>query len=453
MKFDEFVNESINEGAVKQFEMGVSSLVRNVKTGYGWIDPSYVYDTFNQADDFEGINWDDVKDEIYQRLIDNNLLYYSSDTDPEQQGKKVTSVKQIQESVNESALEIAGGIILGILGLKTIAAIFKQVLGRAQLKSVKDPVKLKALASKLATEAMAEGGKNPLQCALWNNTVNTMIEKGDIKNAYELAKTFTAMDKIDIKDYFESEGFDLEGDDESINEAARVPSNVLEFAKRKGSYATALVKKAAGWAEKAGKYISNGTAIGKNYSTIILDMKHHGSEIYINLDNETIELFGEEVTDAKSFAKVLATNESVEVNEGSKDEQVKKECISRLSDFFRVTPNSLSKFNFDGKDNIKELTRALNSTSDKGTELYYQTAIKSVKRDLGVNESEVNEDGDAGKFVTGTLNTPFDTLKIGDLIKLDALDYTRRGDDEKITCILPDGNKAEVLKKHITVKL
>ncbi len=260
MKFDEFVNESINEGAVKQFEMGVSSLVRNVKTGYGWIDPSYVYDTFNQADDFEGINWDDVKDEIYQRLIDNNLLYYSSDTDPEQQGKKVTSVKQIQESVNE---------------------------------------------------------------------------------------------------------------------AARVPSNVLEFAKRKGSYATALVKKAAGWAEKAGKYISNGTAIGKNYSTIILDMKHHGSEIYINLDNETIELFGEEVTDAKSFAKVLATNESVEVNEA----------------------------------------------------------------------------GDAGKFVTGTLNTPFDTLKIGDLIKLDALDYTRRGDDEKITCILPDGNKAEVLKKHITVKL
>ena len=77
------------------------------------------------------------------------------------------------------------------------------------------------------------------------------------------------------------------------------------------------------------------------------------------------------------------------VNEGSKDEQVKKECISRLSDFFGVTPHALSKFNFDGKDNIKELTKALNSTSDKGTELYYQTAIKSVKRDLGVNESEV----------------------------------------------------------------
>jgi len=78
------------------------------------------------------------------------------------------------------------------------------------------------------------------------------------------------------------------------------------------------------------------------------------------------------------------------VNEGS-DEQVKKECISRLSDFFRVAPHALSKFNFDGKDNIKELTKALNSTSDQGTELYYQTAIKTVKRDLGVKESVVNE--------------------------------------------------------------
>ena len=101
-----------------------------------------------------------------------------------------------------------------------------------------------------------------------------------------------------------------------LNEAASVPSNIMDFAKRKGSSATALVKKAAAWAEKAGKRISGGTAIGKNYSTIILDMKYQGAEIYINLDDETIELFGEEVTDAKSFQKVLnsETNESA-VNE------------------------------------------------------------------------------------------------------------------------------------------
>jgi len=94
-----------------------------------------------------------------------------------------------------------------------------------------------------------------------------------------------------------------------MNEAAYVPSNIMDFAKRKGSYATALVKKAASWAEKAGKRISGGTAIGKNYDTIILDMKYQGSEIYINLNDETIELFGEEVNDPKTFQRVLAENE------------------------------------------------------------------------------------------------------------------------------------------------
>ena len=92
-----------------------------------------------------------------------------------------------------------------------------------------------------------------------------------------------------------------------LNEAAYVPYNIMDFAKNKGSYAVALVKKAATWAEKSGKRISGGTAIGKNYSTIILDMKHQGAEIYINLDNETIELYGEEVYDAKSFAQVFKT--------------------------------------------------------------------------------------------------------------------------------------------------
>jgi len=94
-----------------------------------------------------------------------------------------------------------------------------------------------------------------------------------------------------------------------VNEAANVPSNIMDFAKRKGSYAVSLVKKAATWAEKSGKRIKGGTAIGKNYSTIVLDMTNNGSEIYINLDKETIELFGEKVTDAKSFAKVLAAKQ------------------------------------------------------------------------------------------------------------------------------------------------
>jgi hypothetical protein len=85
----------------------------------------------------------------------------------------------------------------------------------------------------------------------------------------------------------------------------------------------------------------------------------------------------------KTFQEFV--NESVNT---SVDPRVKSEAISKLSDFFRVSPNSLSKFNFDGKDNIKELTKALNSTSDKGTEVYYTAAIEMAKKDLGINESD-----------------------------------------------------------------
>jgi len=63
----------------------------------------------------------------------------------------------------------------------------------------------------------------------------------------------------------------------------------------------------ANWAEKSGKKIRGGTAIGKNYDTLILDLSHQDSAIYINIPEETVELYGEPVFDAKSFAKVLAS--------------------------------------------------------------------------------------------------------------------------------------------------
>lgn len=106
LKFAEFVNENyVNEGAVKQFEMGMSQLINNVKMGYGWVDPSYVSDLFTMSPDLEGINFEDVKDEVYSRLIKAGLLYYSDPQDPEQMGRKVTSVKQIEESKIEEAVQ------------------------------------------------------------------------------------------------------------------------------------------------------------------------------------------------------------------------------------------------------------------------------------------------------------------------------------------------------------
>ena len=79
------------------------------------------------------------------------------------------------------------------------------------------------------------------------------------------------------------------------------------------------------------------------------------------------------------------------INEGAEQNPlVKRSCIERLSQFFRVSPNALSHFKFDGTDNIKALSKALNSTSDEGTEAYYKVAIRIGKQDAGIEES-VNE--------------------------------------------------------------
>lgn len=127
------------------------------------------------------------------------------------------------EEVNESALEIAGGIILGIVGLKFIGGIAKGLFGTLKLKAMKDPAKLKELASQIASKAM---DKNPLKAALWLGAVKEMIDSGDIKDGFGLLKTATKMDSIDVKKVFETEGFDFSSD---VNEAKK--QITIEFTK------------------------------------------------------------------------------------------------------------------------------------------------------------------------------------------------------------------------------
>jgi hypothetical protein len=84
---------------------------------------------------------------------------------------------------------------------------------------------------------------------------------------------------------------------------AYVPDNILKFAKHKG--VDALVKKVASWAEKSGSGIKGGTAVGKNYSTLILDLTHQGGEIRINTDTDEVTLNGKTIKDARSFKNAL----------------------------------------------------------------------------------------------------------------------------------------------------
>jgi len=93
---------------------------------------------------------------------------------------------------------------------------------------------------------------------------------------------------------------------DAISEAS-VPENIAMFAKRKG--ATSIVNTIANWAEKAGKKIVGGTAIGKNYNTLVLDLTHQGSEIYINLDTDTIEVNGQPVKSYDDFTSAIQSQD------------------------------------------------------------------------------------------------------------------------------------------------
>lgn len=86
-----------------------------------------------------------------------------------------------------------------------------------------------------------------------------------------------------------------------------VPDNIMSFAKRSGI--VPIVKQVARWAEKAGKRIVGGTAIGKNYSTLILDLTYQGGEIRINTDNDEIKVNGISVYDYMSFMNALKSEQ------------------------------------------------------------------------------------------------------------------------------------------------
>jgi hypothetical protein len=141
--------------------------------------------------------------------------------------------------------------------------------------------------------------------------------------------------------------------DESVNEAY-VPSNIKDFAKRKG--VTQLVNTVAGWAEKVAKGIKGGTAIGKNYNTLILDMSYNGSEIRINCEDETIELYDEPVRNFQQFKKVYNEYQMDEsVNEGNFGEiDIMAKAARNFNEFVKEFYKDFRDFPKD-KDTLKWL--------------------------------------------------------------------------------------------------
>lgn len=96
----------VNEAAAKQFDVDFNNMVKNIKSGYGWIDPEFVADTWENSSD--SIDFELVKGEIYKRLIAAKLLAFADDEDEETAGQYVKSLKElgIKESVvNEAEVQ------------------------------------------------------------------------------------------------------------------------------------------------------------------------------------------------------------------------------------------------------------------------------------------------------------------------------------------------------------
>lgn len=84
-----------------------------------------------------------------------------------------------------------------------------------------------------------------------------------------------------------------------------LPSNVSDWLKRDGSHVATLAKQAASWLYAiTGRNFTGGTSIGKSPQTLILDITHQGSEVYIKND---IEVLGEIVNSKKEFEEALKT--------------------------------------------------------------------------------------------------------------------------------------------------
>jgi hypothetical protein len=182
--------------------------------------------------------------------------------------------------------------------------------------------------------------------------------------------------------------------DENMLDEAYVPDNIKKFAKQRG--VSSLVNKVAGWAEKVGKGIKGGTAIGKNYSTLILDMGYQTADIYINTDDETIELYGEEVNSFPEFKKVYDDHHKEDLDENAKGWDSSKDTpeIKALIAIADDTSNSYTERD-EARQKAYDLRAAMSKQDEGLSKGYWAKKIPGgMDENLGHNEiSSIHQEG------------------------------------------------------------
>jgi hypothetical protein len=65
-----------------------------------------------------------------------------------------------------------------------------------------------------------------------------------------------------------------------------------------------------------------------------------------------------------------------------------------------------------------------------------------------LNEAKAQE-----QYVNATITSPSLGMKKGDVVKVDALQYTSSGNSDKVDIIMANGKKASIEKKNLDVKI
>ena len=204
-----------------------------------------------------------------------------------------------------------------IIGVKPNGEVTARVDGDSQEFIIREPNKyLKKKVNEAKSNVRVISKKE------WDKThkdYKTVINGQKYKMEYDEARDATILAPVEVSESVEYTELD----------EAYVPSNIKDFAKRKGI--TSLVNTVAGWAEKVGKRISGGTAIGKDYGTLILDIKYQDSAIRINIEDETIELYDEPVRNFKEFKQVYNEYQAEDMNEARSINKIQKDFTAVTS--------------------------------------------------------------------------------------------------------------------------
>ena len=135
--------------------------------------------------------------------------------------------------------------------------------------------------------------------------------------------------------------------------------------------------------EKAGKGIRGGTAVGKNYSTLVLDLDYkQQGEIRIDCDEETIELYDEPVYDFKSFQRVYIDGKEGNLEEATNGKQFSSIVEKVISQIKEDRPGLWA--------NIHAQRERGEKPARKGSK-DYKAAVKAGKKINAMTEAEEAE--------------------------------------------------------------